>query len=100
MCSDIQTHSCVNISHKNVIFDSVLLFVCTSFVATLEERLHVLVLLFSFEEENSYFYHIFALLYFFPSYISFLRTLFRVVFLSAYEVLYGTFYSTLVAFLA
>ena len=53
-CSDIQTHSFVNIYHKKYdSFYSVLLFSCTSFAATLERGLHFLVLLFSFAEEKS-----------------------------------------------
>ena len=101
ICSDIQTHSFVNIYHKNMT------------ISTLSYYLHVILLLqhlsedciFLFccsllQKENSFFYHICAPLYFFPSYISFLMTFFLVGFLSAYEVLYDTFYSTLVAFLA
>ena len=100
-CSDIKIHSFVNISHKNMTF------------STLSYYLHVLLLLQHLSEDciflfrcsllqkiNSFFYHIFAPLYFFPSYISSLMAYFLVGFLSAYEVLYGTFYSTSVVFLA
>ena len=93
--------SFVNIYHKNMT------------IFTLSYYMHVLLLLqhlrkdciFLFcrsllEKKNSFFYHLFATLYFFPSYISFIMTFFLVGFLSAYEVLYGTFYSTLVVFLA
>ena len=51
-CSNIQTHSFVNISHKNMTFFYSLLFACTSFAATLERELHFLVLLLSFAEEK------------------------------------------------
>ena len=100
-CSDTQTHSFVNISHKNMTF------------STLSYYLHVLLLLQHLKEDcifliccsllqkkNSFFYHIFASLYYFPSYISSLMAFFLVGFLTAYEVLYDTFYSTLVVFLA
>ena len=100
-CSDIKTHSFVNISHKNMTF------------FTLSYYLYVLLLLQHLREDCIFlfchyllqkkyytFYHIFALLYFFPSYFSFLMAFFLVGFQSAYEVLYGTFYSTLVVFLA
>ena len=100
-CSDIQIHSFVNISHKNMTF------------STLSYYLHVLLLLQRLREDciflfccsllqkkNSFFYHIFVLLYLYPSYIYSLMVFFLVGFLSAYEVLYGTIYSTLVVFLA
>ena len=88
--SDIKPHSLVNISNKNMTF------------STLSYYLHVLLLLqhlrglhfFLFchsllQKKNLFFYHIFALLYFFPSYISSLMAFFLVGFLSAYKVLYG-----------
>ena len=86
-CSDIQIHSFVNISHKNMTF------------STLSYYLHALLLqqrlredcIFLFccsllQKKNSFFYHIFALLYFYPSYIYSLMAFFLVGFLSAYEV--------------
>ena len=52
-CSDQQTYSFVNISYRNMtFFYSVLLFACTSFDATLQRGLHLLVLPFSFAEEK------------------------------------------------
>ena len=101
-CSDTQTHSFVNIYHKNMKF------------STLSYYLHLLLLLQHLREDcicllccsllqkkKSFFYHIFALLCFFPSYISSLMTFFLVGFLSAYEVLYGTvlWWSSLLEFI-